>query len=506
MTSMKICDESTSVVTGVMADVPLILALDIGTSSVRAMLFDRAGRAVQGMRARQSYELHTTRDGAVEADPDTMLERIWRCIDTLSERGGGLMGRVGGVAVCTFVSNVLGVDKQGHAIVPLITYADTRSVEDVAHLSGDLDEETVHQRTGCKFHTSYLPARLRWLARTQLEVFERVERWMSIGEYMELRLFGETAVSHSVASWTGLLDWRRLKWDELLLAAVSVDEERLSRLTDVQVFRQGLRDPFAKRWPALRDVPWYPAIGDGAAANIGSGCTSPERVAVTMGSTSAVRLITEEDVERVPHGLWCYRVDRRRLLPGGALSEGGNVFAWMQKRLNLPHPLAVDELLAAMEPDAHGLTVLPFLAGERSPGWVGEARATLHGLSLATTSLDMLRASMEAVAYRIALIFDRLAPLLPPHHQVVASGGALLNSPAWGQIVADVLGRPVTISRVEEASARGASLLALEAMGHLEHISEAASFLGRPVEPRERWHTVYRKAMERQQEIYRRLI
>lgn len=488
------------------AERPLILALDIGTSSTRALLFDQFGRDLVGMEARQNHTVRTTPAGASEIDPDVLLEQVWRCIDELLERAGSLDDDIAAVAACSFVSNVFGVDEDRRPLTPLITYADTRAAGDAAHLRELLDEEAVHQRTGCPFHSSYLPARFRWLARMCSPVFERVDRWISIGEYMEWQLFGRTAVSYSVASWTGLLDRRRLVWDGPLLAALRVREERLSSLTDVGVPRRGLHEPFACRWPALNGVPWFPTVGDGATANVGSGCASFERVALTMGTTSGLRLVTEETVDRVPDGLWCYRVDGRRSLPGGAMSAGGNLFAWLNEVLDLPPLAELEPLLAAMEPDDHGLTFLPFLAGERSPGWAGDARATIHDLSLATTPVHILRAGMEAVAYRAALILDRLGPLLPDDFTMVASGGALLNSRVWLQIVADVLGRTVVPSRVREASARGAALLALEALGALDDVTDAPPLIGDPVTADPEHHERYREGMERQRELYETLV
>jgi len=488
------------------AEPPLILALDIGTSSIRAVVFDRLGRAVEGMGVRQTHRLRTTPDGGSEADADALLALVWDCVDAVLIEAGPWADAIKGVAACTLVSNVLGVDEAGRAITPMTTYADTRAADEIPALRAELDEREVHDRTGCPLHPSYLPARFRWLARTQPELFRQVQRWISIGEYMELQLFGETAVTYSVASWTGLLDRRQLVWDEALLEVLPVRAEQLSPLTDVNVPRQGLRAPFAKRWRALREVPWFPAVGDGATANLGSGCVTPQRVALTVGTSAAVRAVVPDPVEHVPWGLWCYRVDGRRSLPGGALSEGGNVFAWLKATLRLPETDDLETILGAMAPDAHGLTVLPFLAGERSPGWVGDARATIHGFSLATTPLDILRAGLEAVAYRVALVFDLLRPLLPDDPQIVASGGALLHSPTWLQIMADVMGRPVAASQVQEASARGAALLALEALGALDDLSDAPPFIGATFEPDPARHARYREGMERQKTLYEKLV
>jgi len=485
---------------------PYILTLDIGSSSLRALLFDARGMRVPGIEARQPVHLRTSPPGASEADPDALLDAIFRAIDDALAQAGDRASDIAGVAIDTFVSNMMGVDTEGQVVFPLTTYADTRAAGEAEALREEFAEAEVHNRTGCRFHPSYWPARLRWLHHTWPEDFARVARWMTLGEYLEWTLFGDAAVSYSVASWSGLLDRRRLVWDEALLAALPIHISQLSPLTDISRPKRGLLPQFAARWPALAEVPWFPAIGDGAAANIGSGCTSPGRVALTVGTSSAMRVVTSDDIAELPAGLWCYRVDGNRSLPGGALTEGGMVYAWMLDTLRLTNPSHLEKSLAQMPPDSHGLTVLPFLAGERSPGWRGDARATIHGLTLSTTPLDILRAGMEAVAYRIALVYQQLRSLLPADPDIIASGGALVSSPVWGQIMADVLGRPVTLSQAEEASARGAALLALEALGILPDIIAAPDLLGPTWQPDPQHHAIYQTAMQRQMTLYDRLI
>lgn len=495
-----------SLVTLDQAESPLILSIDIGTSSVRASLFDRLGRVLTGLGAREPLDITTTAEGSSEADPDLILERTWSCIDSVMEQAASLSTKIEGVASCTFVGNILGVNSENQAITPLATYADTQAYSEVADLQAEFDESIIHDRTGCHFHPCYLPAYLRWFAKTKSRLFKQVCRWMSIGEYLELKLFGQSAVSYSVASWLGLLNRNSLTWDEELMAALPIRIDQFSPLVDSSHFRKGLRPEFANRWRALKDTPWFPALGDGATANIGSGCISSERVALTVGTTSALRAVVDFPIPHIPKGLWCYRVDRRRSLPGGALSEGGSLFSWLTETMNLPNLSEVEQTLAKMEPDAHGLTILPFLAGERAPGWAGHARATIHGLSLATTPLEILRAGLESVAYRIAIVFGLLRQILPSEPQIVASGGALLHSPSWLQIMADALGRPVAISEVNEASGRGAALLALEALGHLKNLSEAPDFIGPTFDPDPEHHERYLKAIERQKALYEKLV
>jgi gluconokinase len=484
------------------AEAPLVLALDIGTSSVRALLFDAQARQVRIPVARRETRLHVSQDGASELEPDHLLTSLWACVDECCQAAGSQVNRIGGVAISTFVSNLLGMDANGRAVTPLMTYADTRPSLDALHLRNRLDEAALHDRTGTHIHPSYLPARFMWIRRAHPEWLSLVRHWISIGEYLAWQLFGSLAVSFSVASWTGLLERRLLTWDDELLGALALDGLNLSVLVDVDQPWRGLRPEFARRWPALRNVPWFPAVGDGAAANIGSGCHAAGRLALTVGTSSALRVVTTEPVERVPEGLWCYRVDRQRALLGGAMSEGGNIYAWLCQTLNLEGIADLEQALAELPPAGPDLVFLPLLLGERSPGWQGQLRGALNGLSLATTPLEILRAGLEGVAARLALIYHLLHPALSAEPEVIASGGALLNSPAWLQIIADTLGRPVTTWQTEEATARGAALLALQSMGVFPDLASAPELSDTIVQPDAGRHQIYLLAGRRLQELY----
>ena len=129
-----------------------------------------------------------------------------------------------------------------------------------------------------------------------------------------------------------------------------------------------------------------------------------------VGTSGAMRAVSEGVSESgqmtIPEGLWCYRVDRRRFVLGGALSNGGGVFAWMERNLALPSAEQTEKELAGMAPGAHGLTVLPLFAGERSTKWRADARAAITGMSIHTSPVEILRASLESVALRFRNIYD----------------------------------------------------------------------------------------------------
>jgi gluconokinase len=451
----------------------MILALDIGTSSARAALYDDAGAAVPDGVRQIGYHPRITADGGVEHDATALLEAAATCVDAVVPHAAA----VAAVGVSTFWHGLLGFDAADRPVTPLYMYSDTRSAGAAEALAERLDERAVRARTGCPLHTSYWPAKLSWLGRAHTAT-----RWGSIGELLSATWLRHGVSSISMASGTGVFDQERRGWDSEMLAVAGLDERQVFPLVDLD-HGMTLAAPWASRWPALRRAAWYPAIGDGAAGSVGSGCTDRTRIAINVGTSSALRLVTDEPPSALPWGLWRYRLDRRRAVLGGSLSEGGDVYAWCVGTLNLGAPASIEAALASAADVEHGLAVLPLLAGERSPGWNARARGAIAGLSLATTPLDILRAALESVALRLAQIDDLVAPLADSAHRVVASGGALVRSRAWSQMIADALGRPIAVPAEREASSRGVALLASAAAGRLGDLGAAAATAGTRVEP-----------------------
>lgn len=477
---------------------PCVLAIDIGTSSVRTILFDQMGQMASSA-FQNIYKMETSSDGGVYIDADRLVEEVGSVLDKFCSVGGH--PPIDGVAMTTFWHNVVGVEGD-HAITPLISWADTRPGTIIGELREQLDTSALHKRTGCVLHSSYLPAKIWWFARNDPKNFARVDRWMSIGEYLFLKWFGEPACSVSMASGTGLFNAHCCDWDNQTLSALPVDRSQLTALSNEKEAVHGLVEAYAARWPILAGAAWYPAIGDGASNNIGSGCVDKNHIALMVGTSGAMRVMQRISKFTVPDGLWCYRSDRRRILIGGALSNGGNVYNWMRSTLHLGDEKILEKELSGMQPDSHGLTVLPFWAGERSPGWHPAATAAVTGMTLHTTPLDIMRASLEATTFCFADIYNRLRSINIESGKIVASGAGLLKSPAWMQMLADVLEQPVTASAVKEASSRGAALLALEFMDALEDLSQVVAPIEKTYQPNLSNSARYREAMNRYQELY----
>lgn len=491
---------------------PFVLALDVGTSSVRAIVYDSAGNAVEGLDARTGYRMDLTDDGGVEIDADRLLGIIGATIDGCLERVRALPGDAGtrfcGVGYSNFWHALLGVGEGGEPVTPLYSWNDTRSAAEAAELAARIDQGEIHRRTGVIPHASYYPAKILWLRRTRPALAAMVRRWVSIGEYLYFRLFGRYACGVSMASGTGLFDPAAGEWNGWMMAELGIDAGMLSPLTGEGEGFSGLAGEYARRWPELAGVPWLPAAGDGACSNIGSGCMTGDSVAINVGTSGAMRVCWEADRIIPPRGLWFYRANRRYSLLGGALSNGGDVFEWCKRTLGLDglDDDTIESRIAAIRPDGHGLTVLPFFSGERSTGWHDSARASIVGLDLGAGPFDILRASLESVCYRFAAIYDLLRGHLPRDNRIIASGGGILNSEVWTQMMADVIGVPVAASAVAEASSRGAAMLALEAFAGTGGLESFPIPLGRVYDPDPGSHDSYRAGRMRQEKFYKLLV
>jgi gluconokinase len=463
---------------------------------VRALLYDFTARQMEGYGAHLPYRIQTTPDGGAEMDPEELARHAIDCLDELHRQVHSAGFRIAAVAGSAFWHSFCGVGADGKPTLPILHLLDTRSASEVPRVPD------THAATGCVPHSSYWPAKLLWLEKNRPKEFRATSRWLSFPEYLFEKLFGESRVSTSMASATGLWNQSGNHYDYSTLEALPIRRKQLADPASMDQPLHDLRQEYRGLWPAFSNVPWFPAIGDGAANHIGSGCLSPNQFSLMVGTTGAMRTLSAS-VASIPAGLWCYRLDPRRAILGGALSNGGEVYAWLKRTFTIPKD--AEARLEAAEPGQHGLTVLPFLAGERSPYWRADLRGVIAGLGLSTGPFEILHASLESVALRFRDIYGAMSAAVGVPAEVIASGGALLHSPAWTQMMADTLGRPVVASTELEASSRGAALYALERVGAIPNLDALPGSTGAIFSPRPQFEPVYARMLQQQRELYQKL-
>lgn len=479
-----------------------VVALDVGSSSVRAILYDVQARPVRGAEVHLPYRPRISADGMAEVDADKLADLAGRSLGLVVRIAGPRRTEsIVGVGVSTFWHGLLAADDSARALTPIYLWSDGRSADASARLSDRVDAEQVRLRTGCPIHPSYWPAKLAWLRGERTDLWTRPVRWLSFGDLLYWRWFGRLGTSQSMASATGLFRLNDCRWDEELLSELQISPDSLPPVGEAE---KGLAPRYRRLWPALAKVPWLLAAGDGALANFGSGCLTPAKRAISIGTSGAMRVMHSARQASLPRGLWTYRLDAKRFVTGGALSNGGNLRDWLIDTLRVSDK-KVEARLRRSLPGVHGLTFMPHLAGERGLGYAPHAFGAIVGLVASTTPEEIASAGLEAVAVEFARVDRRMDELLPSAKVLVASGAALLNSRGWMQAMADATAHQIAPSKAAEASSRGAALFAIEWLG-LGQPAKLDPGIRRPFKPRPAYSRAYRDIEGRQEALYRALI
>jgi gluconokinase len=364
----------------------------------------------------------------------------------------------------------------------------------------------MYQQTGAPVHAAYALAQLRILyADPNLaQVCQSIHKWQTIASVCLSRWTGQQClpISFSEARWTGLLNHRLCEYENTVLAllpeACCQALPELSDFDDQSVLADGITNAssYWDRWPELRTTRFFLGLGDGACANVGSKCSTPSRIACTVGTTAAARVVLRSpvgsDAVRVPPGLFCYRIDRSHVLIGGALTDGGSVVEWVSQLLNLSTEEAFRECLQKVEelaetdltaPGQSGsLTVVPFLSGERSTGFRSRATGGILGITRETTPAHLFKSCLEGVTLRIAAIVKLIQKTIPGETvpRIIASGKALEVNALWRQMLSDSTGLDVVFDAdTEEGTSRGvASLVSMALAMSKAGATESTVFLG----------------------------
>ncbi len=474
---------------------------------MRSALYDGAAEVLSETMVKNERTVEITKDGGAEIDASEAFAQVVQAIDDVFKKCPAEVAETEYVAASCFWHSLLGIDEKGEPTTPVYTWAETRPADFVQKLRDDLNEKEIHNRTGARFHSSFWTAKLLWLHNKQREVFDKTAKWISFSDFVALKFFGEIKTSVSMASATGIFDIRRNDWDEELLEYLQISRENLPEIVekDGQTFH--LNEEYQARWGKLKAAKWFLAIGDVAANNIGANCLKKTKAALMIGTSGAMRVAFEGEVpEKIPSGLWCYRIDRKRVILGGALSDGGGLYFWLKKNFRLKeNDDKTEAKIKKRSADGHGLTFLPFLAGERSTGYHEDASGAILGLKFAHDKIDIVQAALESVAFRFAEIYDQLNEVCEIK-EIIASGGALRESPIWTQIICDVLAQDMNLPDTREASSRGVVLLALETAGKNKEIEEIETPKGTEFKFNKENHEIYKKARERHRKFYKVLL
>jgi gluconokinase len=480
-----------------MAERGNVLAVDIGTSATKAVLFDGRGRILS--IARRGYPMPTPRPDWAEQDPEVVYPAVLEAIrEAYASRPPGL--RVDGVGFSAQWYSTMPVSSDDRALCPYLTWSDRRSAAIAERFRRSPEGERIYRTTGCPLDAIYPLSKIVWLRQADLP--GRPVRFVSIKEYVFRRLFGEYVVDWSMASSTGLFDIRTRDWSPDALSAAGIDRASLSAPVSPYRTFDRWKPEALTRTGLPQGTPCVIGAGDGVLSSVGVGAVGRGIAAVNVGTSAACRyLIAAPTVD--PKGrLWTYALDERRWVIGGIVSSGGIVYDWFVRQCagakagGEPDPglhAALNDLASRVPAGSEGLTFLPYLSGEQCPVWDPETTGAFVGLTLRHGRGHLARAVYEGIALSLARVAGALADVVEPIEEVRVTGG-LLGSSTWLQIAADMWGARILVPESPEGSALGAAVLAWVALGMATDLETAREVVrpARVVEPDAERRALYR--------------
>ncbi len=469
-----------------MAEQNYIIGVDIGTTSTKSVLFTEAGK-VMG-KALVTYPLYTPDIATAEQDPDEIFTAVVKTVRRLMEAYVLNPSQVLGLCFSAAMHSLILVDAAGLPLIRSITWADNRSAGWEKRIKADMDGHAVYRRTGTPIHPMSPLVKLAWLRHEQPELFQQAVRFISIKEYVFHRLLGRYVVDHSIATAMGLLNIESLDWDAEALAIAGVAPSSLSELVPTTAVLTGLKPAMAEAMGLRIDTPLIIGASDGVLSNLGVGAISPGLVAVTVGTSGAVRAVVDRPMTDPQERLFCYPLTEHHWVIGGAVNNGGIALRWVRdqladaevataKRLGQDVYSLLTLMAGAVPPGSEGLLFHPYLMGERSPLWNANARASFFGLSVKHTKSHLVRSVLEGIVYNLYLVLKALEDFAGPATLIQATGG-FAESALWRQMMADIFNREVTIPEHYESSCLGAAVLGLYALGRVPSLDAVSTMIG----------------------------
>ena len=469
-----------------MAAQTYMIGVDIGTTSTKAVLFTDTGTVVG--KALATYPLYTPDVATAEQDPQEIMAAVVKTVGQVMQVHGLAPGQVLALAFSAAMHSLILVDGADQPITRSITWADNRSASWEKRIERTMNGHAIYRRTGTPIHPMSPLVKLAWLRHDQPDLMQRAARFISIKEYVFYQLLGRYVIDHSIAAAMGLLNLEQLTWDEDALAVAGVKASALSELVPTTTVLRGLKPSLASAMGLAVDTPLVIGASDGVLSNLGVGAISPGLVAVTVGTSGAVRAVVDRPMTDPQERLFCYPLTEHQWVIGGAVNNGGIALRWVRdqladaevataKRLGQDVYTLLITMAQAVPPGAEGLLFHPYLMGERSPLWDAQARASFFGLSLKHTKSHMVRAVLEGIVYNLYLVLKALEDFAGPAIQVRATGG-FAKSALWRQMMADIFNREVMIPEHYESSCLGATVLGLYALGHISGLEAVTTMIG----------------------------
>ncbi|MFD0590977.1 gluconokinase [Paenibacillus sp. GCM10027627] len=465
-----------------------MLAVDIGTTSTKAVLFSEKGEVIGQQNI--GYPLHTPDISTAEQDPEQIFQTVLQAVSNIMKQHSDK--KLMFISFSSAMHSVIAMDGDGMPLTPCITWADNRSEAWAHKIKAELNGHEIYMRTGTPIHPMSPLSKIAWIVNDRPEIASKTKKYIGIKEYIFKKLFNRYAVDHSLASAMGMMNLHTLDWDEEALTVAGITPNELSELVPTTELFTGCDPDFAKAMGIDPQTPFVIGASDGVLSNLGVNAIRKGEVAITIGTSGAIRTIIDKPQTDKKGRTFCYALTENHWVIGGPVNNGGIIFRWIRdelassevetaKRLGVDPYEVLTKIVERVRPGSDGLLFHPYLSGERAPLWNPDVRGSFFGLTLSHKKEHMIRAALEGVMYNLYTVFLALIECMDgPVTRIQATGG-FARSDVWRQMMSDIFESEVVVPESYESSCLGACILGLYATGRIESFDVVSEMVGSTV-------------------------
>ena len=479
-----------------------IVGVDIGTTSTKITAYNFSGKILEKLNA--DYELITPKDGFYEQSPDEIFDSFILELKKIISKCG--KHDLSAVSFSSAMHSVIAVDKNGRALTNSILWSDSRSSSYVKKYK---DEKNIHEiflETGTPIHPMSPLFKIMWIKDNMEEIFKKTYKFISIKEYIFLKLFGKYYVDYSVASATGLFNIFEKKWNKRSLEFLEIKDTYFSEAVDITYQLFGMKKEYLEYLEIEKTVPFVIGASDGCLANLGAEDTDEGTAVMTLGTSGAIRVNSKDIKIDEDKRVFTYILDSEHYILGGAVNNAGIIIEWVRK--NFDPGISYEkifEILRETEIENEDMIFLPYLLGERAPIWNSDARGVFFGINLSHEKKHFIKAVLEGIVFSFYDVFQTLEEV-KEIKRIYVNGG-LSKSEIFIQLISDIFGREILVSENHESSCFGAFIVGLASIGEIENIEKfhAEKFEIKLFKPRKERHVKYEQKFLTYKRLYKNL-
>ncbi|MFE5431191.1 gluconokinase [Peribacillus simplex] len=462
-----------------------MLGVDIGTTSTKAVLFTKKGDVIQ--QENIGYPLYTPDMTTAEQDPEEIFQAVLKAFTNITKQHSDK--QISFISFSSAMHSVIAMDENDQPLTRCITWADNRSEAWAHKIKDELDGHEVYKRTGTPIHPMSPLSKITWIVNDRPEIATNVKKYIGIKEYIFKKFFDQYVVDYSLASSMGMMNLKNLDWDEEALRIAGITRGQLSELVPTTKVFNNCDPDLAKQIGIDPQTPFVIGASDGVLSNLGVNAIRKGEIAVTIGTSGAIRTIIDEPKTDEKGRIFCYALTEKHWVIGGPVNNGGMVLRWIRdefassevetaKRLGIDAYEVLTKIAERVRPGADGLLFHPYLAGERAPLWNPDVRGSFFGLTLSHKKEHMIRAALEGVIYNLYTVFLALTECMDgPVTRIQATGG-FARSAVWRQMMSDIFESEVVVPESYESSCLGACILGLYATGEIDSFEVVSEMIG----------------------------